>query len=237
MESSLLVVAAGVSGYWVLFQTNGLRHLLARQHGGHLFYQSVGFGLLLFLASRMLAGGIDWCCPALAPHLDGFLGVHHSTTLLVLLMVAALLPVVINKFCWTDEKIARAPSLSRGDAIERVLQEGIANSAPIEVTTRGGTVYVGFVVDTGIPSPHLPSYIGLLPLAAGRCAGSLSPEYVENWAALLRDQRVREGHWSPEKWVITFPKDDVLIIRHFDLSLFAVASPVAGAPVAGAHGA
>ena len=223
MDLAILVVVAGVSGYHVFFQTNALRHIHMRQHGGHLFYQSVGLGLLLLLLSYLVACLLNRCVPSLAL-LGEHPAIHHSTTFLVLIMLTFAVPLLANLY-WTKARVARDPAIARGGAIEQVLQDGIATSTPVEVITRGGSVYVGFVIDTGIPSPSSHSYISLLPLAAGRCDSSLSPDYTENWAEALRDPRALAGPWSPKHWVIAFPKDDVVLIRHVDISLFTGDAP------------
>ena len=191
---SLLVLA--IAGYWFLTRTYWTYHRFIRLTGYHILFGSAFCGALLYGASFVITdlafGSFSPC--ALATWVANSPPLFNSTAQ-VSIALAAVLPLLINKFFREDAEGWKSAQ-KHGDEIELTLRGAHNRNRLVEVTLRNRKSYIGFPRDFGNGSVP-DSDISIVPVYSGyRCEDTSELKLTQDYRpALFRT--LSEDHAVP----------------------------------------
>ena len=135
----------------------------------------------------------------------------HSGRLAVATVYALLFVLVVN--CWISDKDSAARWARRKEGgADTLLRESLEERKLVEVSTKSGRSYVGFVVLLGVREANWTRDVLLLPMASGyRDAETRSLRLTTNYTRLPATLRNHE---------VAVMMSEITAIRRFDLEVY-----------------
>ena len=125
MGLGLLLVPA-LAGYLFLNWFNGTRYSLPRETGYHVVFQSAIAGVLLFFVARLLVVLANTYVPDIAECWKTIVPLDYSGTAAGTFVLAALLPIVLNRLSRFDRFKAREKAAeAAGDQISLIIDQAM----------------------------------------------------------------------------------------------------------------
>ena len=231
--SGLLIPILG--GYWLLTRIKSKRYWTYRQSGYHLFFHAAMWGVLLLIASWILARVLSIKFPMLPWKANTYIPFDFATLLLVTLGLAWLVPLVTNRLFYrkkSDDYFAKKAAKDDGNLVDWTIQEALNASVLIEVTTKSGKSYVGLPQSIS-PPVRRENDVVLLPLLSGY----RNPETREliittDYRPILRKWRMEKmglsqdkeelTHLTSQDFLVALPYWEIASARRFDLKLYEI---------------
>ena len=218
MGLGLLLVPA-LAGYLFPNWFNGTRYSLPRETGYHVVFQSAIAGVVLFVIARLLVMLANAVSPAIATCWNTIVPLDYSGTAAGTFFLAAILPLILNRFSRFDRFEARQRAAeAAGDEIGLIIDQAMLEGRFVELSLASGKSYVGSPIQ-GTFGHRDGGDIALIPIASGyRDNESRDLVMTTNYAPAIEDQlsdRALDG------LRVAFPMRDVASARLFDQQLYA----------------
>ena len=217
MGLGLLLVPA-LAGYLFLNWFNGTRYALPRETGYHVVFQSVIAGVVLFVIARLLVMLANAVSPAIARCWNTIVPLDYSGTAAGTFFLAAILPLILNRFSRFDRFEARQKAAeAAGDQIGLIIDQAMLEGRFVELSLASGKSYVGSPIQ-GTFGHRDGGDIALIPIASGyRDNDSRDLVMTTNYAPAIEDQL---SDRAVDDLRVAFPMRDVASARLFDEQLF-----------------
>lgn len=141
--------------------------LLPRQSGYHVVFQSAIAGVLLFFIARLFVVLANTFTPAIADFWKTFVPLDYSGTAAGTFILAALLPLVLNKSSRSGQFEARQQAAeAAGDQISLIIDQAMLQGRFVELSLSSGKSYVGSPIQ-GTFGHRDSGDVALIPIASG----------------------------------------------------------------------
>lgn len=218
MGLGLLLVPA-LAGYLFLNRFNGTRYSLPRETGYHVVFQSAIAGVVLFFIARLLVVIANTYFPAIAKFWNTVVPLDYSGTAAGTVILAAILPLVLNTFSRFDRFKARQQAAeAAGDQISLIIDQAMLEGRFVELSLANGKSYVGSPIQ-GTFGHRDGGDVALIPIASGyRDNDSRDLVMTTNYAPAIEDQL---SDRALDDLKVAFPMRDISSARLFDQELYS----------------
>lgn len=207
-------------GFAILRYTHSFKRSFAAKTGYEFFFTAALAGGILLVVAHF----VTWIFAAMADvaylgpavtwlqcawtHFAPF---DHAGVLTAATVLALLLITVMNRLV-TDGDAAARYCRSIESGAETLLRESLENRRLVEVATKSGRSYVGFVVTMGVQDRHWTRDVVLLPVASGyRDPETRRLALTTNYTSLATKLRNHE---------VAIMMAEVATIRRFDMDVY-----------------
>ena len=207
-----------LGGYWLVTHLNLTRTDTLRRSGYHVAFQSAFWGCMLLVPAYLFALGIRDLHPAIFPEV-------RDRAAILSLVLGVILPVPLNKLFFSQRDAEKKIAEEHGDLVELLIVEGIERATLIEVSLRGGKVYIGFPLANRV-ARWTGSHMSMLPMSSGyRNKDTLELEITTEYAPVISDylkntaeptERVAD---KLRDFRIVIPRAEIVSARLFDPGL------------------
>ena len=218
MGLGLLLVPA-LAGYLFLNWFNGTRYSLPRETGYHVVFQSAIAGVVLFVIARLLVVLANAVTPAIAECWNTIVPLDYSGTAAGTFILAAILPLILNRFSRFDRFKARQKAAeAAGDQISLIIDQAMLEGRFVELSLASGKSYVGSPIQ-GTFGHRDGGDVALIPIASGyRDNDSRDLVMTTNYAPAIEHQL---SDRALDDLKVAFPMRDIVSARLFDQKLYA----------------
>ena len=219
MGLGLLLVPA-LAGYLFLNRFNGTRYSLPRETGYHVVFQSAIAGALLFLVARVLVVVANTYVPDIAERWKTIIPLDYSGTAAATFVLAALLPLALNRLSRFDRLDAREKAAeAAGDRISLIIDQAMLEGRFVELSLASRKSYVGSPIQ-GTFGHRDGGDVALIPIASGyRKEDTRDLVMTTNYAPAIEDQL--SDLLALDDLKVAFPMRDIVSARLFDQELYA----------------
>ena len=216
MGLGLLLVPA-LAGYLFLSWFNATRYSLPRESGYHVVFRSAIAGVFLFFIARLLVLLANALTPVIGSCWKAIVPLDYSGTGAVTLILAAFLPLILNRLHRFDQFGAqRKAAVAAGDQISLIIDQAILQIRFVEVSLASGKSYVGSPIQ-GTFGHRDDGDVAIIPVASGyRDDKTQDLVMTTNYAPTIRGLA---GHELADLKV-AFPMRDIVSARLFDRALY-----------------
>ena len=218
MGLGLLLVPA-LAGYLFLNWFNATRYLLPRETGYHVVFQSAIAGVVLFFIARILVVFANAFAPAIAESWRTIVPLDYSGTAAGTIILATLLPMILNRFSRFDRFEARQKAAeAAGDQISLIIDQAMLEGRFVELSLASGKIYVGSPIQ-GTFGHRDGGDVALISIASGyRDNDSRDLVMTTNYAPAISEKL---SDRALDDLKVAFPMRDVTSARLFDQELYA----------------
>ena len=169
-----------LGGYWLVTHLNLTRTDALRRSGYHVAFQSAFWGFMLLVPAYSIALGLCDLHPTILPEI-------RDRAAILSLVLGIVLPAPLNKLFFSQRDAEKRIAEEYGDLVELLIVECIERSTLIEVSLRGGKVYIGFPLANRI-ARWTGSHLSMLPMSSGyRNKDTLELEITTDYAPVISD--------------------------------------------------
>ena len=207
-----------LGGYWLVTHLNLTRTDALRRSGYHVAFQSAFWGFMLLVPAYPIALGLCDLYPAILPEL-------RDRAAILSLVLGIVLPTPLNKVLYSQRDAEKRIAEEHGDLVELLIVEAIERATLIEISLRGGKVYIGFPLANRI-ARWTGSHVSMLPMSSGyRNKDTLELEITTDYAPVISDYlettqdpttRVAE---KLRDFRVVIPRSEIVSARLFDPDL------------------
>ena len=214
-----LLLVPDLAGYLFLNWFNGTRYSLPRETGYHVVFQSAIAGVLLFFVARLMVVLANTYAPTIAEGWKTIVPLDYSGTAAGTFVLAALLPIILNKLSRFDRFKAREnAAVAAGDQISLVIDQAMLEGRFVELSLVSRKSYVGSPIQ-GTFGHRDSGDVALIPIASGyRKKDSRDLVMTTNYAPAIEDQL---SDLALDDLKVAFPMRDIVSARLFDQELYA----------------
>ena len=140
MGLGVLLVPA-LAGYLFLNWFNGTRYSLPRETGYHVVFRAAIVGVFLFFIARLCVLLANILIPQIGQSWKTVVPLDYSGTAAATIVLAALLPLVLNQFPRYDRfQAQQKAAVAAGDQISLIIDQAILQGRFVELSpdNRGG---------------------------------------------------------------------------------------------------
>ena len=217
MGLGLLLVPA-LAGYLFLNWFNATRYSLPRETGYHVVFQSAIAAVLLFFIARLFVVLANTLIPAIAEFWNNIVPLDYSGTAAGTFILAALLPLILNKSARFGRFEARQKAAeAAGDQISLIIDQAMLQGRFVELSLTSGKSYVGSPIQ-GTFGHRDAGDVALIPIASGyRDNETRDLVMTTNYAPAISNQLTNR---ALDDLKVAFPMRDVISARLFDQELY-----------------
>lgn len=217
MGLGLLLVPA-LAGYLFLKWFHGTCYSLPRETGYHVVFKSAIAGVLLFFIARLFVVLANTFTPAIGEFWKTIIPLDYSGTAVGTFILAALLPVILNKSSRVAQLEARERAAkAAGDQISLIIDQAMLQGRFVELSLSSGKSYVGSPIQSTFG--HRDSGdVALIPIASGyRDNDTRDLVMTTNYAPAISNQLTNR---PLDDLKVAFPMRDIISARLFDQKLY-----------------
>ena len=202
-------------GFALLRFTHFFKRSFAAKAGYEFFFMAAlaGAALLMLAHVAVLLATTSLCGETLTSVRNAWKEVvpfDHSGKLAIATMVAVSSMVIMNR-CITDQDAAARWAKRTEGGAEALLRQSLEHRKLVEVSTKSGRSYVGFVLLMGVQEANWTRDVLLLPMASGyRDSETRSLRLTTNYARLTETLQNHE---------VAVMMSEITAIRRFDLDV------------------
>ena len=164
-----LLLIPSLGGYWFLQHANFTRYEIHRLSGYHLLFRSAMAGIVLAAFAHAFVLIVNQFVPELRTVWRSYVAVDYLDTAVVSLVLALVLPPIINRFD-SRKNAARRTAERYGDLMELIISDSIEQQKMIELSLKTGKSYIGYAINNSITKPGA-SDVAVTPVASGYRSG------------------------------------------------------------------
>ena len=219
MGLGLLLVPA-LAGYLFLSGFNATRYSLPRETGYHIVFRAAIVGVVLFSIARLCVLFANALTPEIGRFWKAIIALDYSGTAAATIILAALLPVVLNRIPKYDRLQAQQKAaVAAGDQISLIIDQAIFEGRFVELSLTSGKSYVGSPIQ-GTFGHRDHGDVAIIPVASGyRHSKTHDLIVTTNYAPTINDLVDHEEELENLK--VAFPMRDIVSARLFDRKLYA----------------
>ena len=212
-----LLLLPALAGYLFLNRFNATRYSLPRETGYHVVFQSAIAGVLLFFIARLFVLLAHTLTPAIAVIWKTIVPLDYSGTAAVTFLLAALLPLILNKSARFGQLEAQQKAAAAaGDQISLIIDQAMLQGRFVELSLTSGKSYVGSPTQ-GTFGHRDAGDVALIPIASGyRDNDTRDLVMTTNYAPAIKDDLTKR---PLDDLKVAFPMRDVVSAHLFDREL------------------
>jgi len=212
-----VLLVPALAGYLFLNWFNGTRYSLPRETGYHVVFRAAIVGVFLFFIARLCVLLANTLIPQIGQSWKTVVPLDYSGTAAATIVLAALLPLVLNQFRRYDRfQSQQKAAVAAGDQISLIIDQAILQGRFVEISLASGKSYVGSPIQ-GTFGHRDHGDVAIIPVASGyRHSETRALVITTNYAPAVNDLVDR----NLEILKVAFPMRDIVSARLFDRELF-----------------
>ena len=226
-----------IAGYLYVSDCAQIKYLQSRDEGHRLYFRIAYYGLLLFLVSAAIVGGIeaslvrhDWfrdvrvraldlISPLLRDQVTAPAQIGFMLTCVLSVALGRLLPLLDNTLFRgrVEEAVLKAAAL---DELELLLLEAAVQYKSVSITVSSGKVYVGLVLQTPEPKTNR-RVIALLPFMSGYRNDLGKVVFTTFYDEVYQQRASERDDDESNDFRLILPIEKLVSVAFFDIEVYA----------------
>ena len=206
-----------LAGYLFLNWFNATRYSLPRETGYHVVFRAAIVGVFLFFTARLCVLFANALTPEIGRNWKIIIPLDYSGTTAITIILAALLPFVLNRFPKYDRlQSQQKAAAAAGDQISLIIDQAILEGRFVEISLTSGKSYVGSPIQ-GTFGHRDDGDVAIIPVGSGYRHGETHALIITtNYAPTISNLADHEL----KNLKVAFPMRDIVSARLFDRSLY-----------------